>query len=352
MFSFCYILILILTVFTFTGYNRNDMSANPTLLLPTAYVSDAAKHIRQATTRVSFLCTVVADDDMSDELIDALEEAALRGVAVEVAVDLFTYTELGGYLFPSQYKSRQSRASTRMSKRLTKSGVKFTWLGRSHATIFSGRTHIKWCVVDNVMYSFGGVNLYKEGIENTDYMFRIEDALLADMLFDEYHRLSRADAGGYAYRSHSIEYGPDTILIDGGLIGDSIIYRRAVKLTAEASKVVIVSQYCPTGKLSKALRHTDSRVYFNPPSNASGLNKAVIRLGMFVSKQKTLYTRSKYLHAKFMLFYMADGRIVALTGSHNFSGTGVLLGTREIALQTENPQTIAQLEDFIRKYVA
>lgn len=328
------------------------MVAHPKLLLPLEYVADVTKHIKNATRRVSLLSMVVADDSSTDELIDALAEAAQRGVAVEVAADIFTYGELGGFFFPTKYRSRQSRATTRLSKRFIASGVKFTWLGKSRATIFSGRTHVKWCMVDDTVYSFGGVNLYQKGIDCNDYMFKIVDEELADKLVDEYHRLARADAGDYSYRSHSFTHGADKILIDGGFIGDSIIYRRACKLAEEASRILLVSQYCPTGKLGRLLQKTDSRLYFNPPSNATRLSRLVIRVGMYFSKNETLYDKSRYLHAKFMIFDMPDGRRVALTGSHNFVKAGVLLGTREIALETENPQTIKQLEDFWSDYVA
>ena len=324
------------------------MSISPKLLLPVAYVTDAAKHIRQAKTRVSFLSMVVADDKSTDELIDALSEAAERGVTVEVAADVFTYGELGGFIWPTRYRSKQSRATSRMGKQFIKSGVKFTWLGRSHSIIYSGRTHIKWCVVDDTVYSFGGVNLYEKGIENFDYMFKIRDNELADKLIDEYHRLERADAGGYAYRSHSFMHVDDTILIDGGIFGDSIIYRRVCKLTAEATKVTFISQYCPSGRLSSLLKKTNSKIYFNAPVNADGANRIAIKIGMFFTGHKTLYNRHRYLHAKFMLFDMPDGRRIAITGSHNFSNIGVLLGTREIALQTENLEVIAQLETFIK----
>lgn len=328
------------------------MSSNPKLLLPVDYVSDAAKHIRTAKKRVSFLSMIVTDDASTDELIDALSSTAERGVSVEAAADVFTYGELGGFFLPVQYRTKQSRATNRMSKRLTKSGANFTWLGRSHATIFSGRTHIKWCVVDDTVYSFGGVNLYKEGIENIDYMFKIEDGALATKLIDEYHRLARADAGSYAYRSHSFKHGDDTILIDGGFFGDSIIYRRVCKLASEASHITYVSQYCPTGRLSRLLKSTPSATYFNLPDHATPLNKLFLRLNIFISGQKTLYKKSPYIHAKFMIFDMKDGRSIAITGSHNFTNAGVMLGTREIALQTENPQTIAQLEDFLAQYIA
>ncbi len=328
------------------------MTSFPKLLLPADYVRDAARHIRLAQTRVCLLSMVVADDVATDELIDALSEAAERGVAVEVSADIFTYGELGGFFLPTRYRTAQSRKITHMSKRFIKSGVKFTWLGKSHATLFSGRTHIKWCMVDNTVYTFGGVNLYQKGIKCNDYMLKIDDKLLADKLIDEYHRLARADAGDYSYRSHSFTHGDDTVLIDGGFVGDSIIYRRACQLAAQASHVTLVSQYCPTGKLGGLLKKTSSRLYFNPPSNAVNLNRVVIRVGMFFSGHKTLYDKPNYLHAKFMLFDMPDGRRVALTGSHNFVKAGVLLGTREIALQTENPQTIKQLEDFLCNVVA
>lgn len=323
------------------------MSQTPELLLPNAYINDAAKHIRESKNRVSLLSMIVTDDTLTDEFIDALSDAAKRGVRVEVAADMFTYGEIGGFFLPTQYRTKQSRATNRMSRRLIKSGASFTWLGRSHATIFSGRTHMKWCVVDDIVYSFGGVNLYKKGVENIDYMFKIEDKELASKLIDEYHRLTRADAGSYAYRSHSFQHGDDTVLIDGGFFGDSIIYRRICKLTAEASQVTLVSQYCPTGKFSRLLKSTKSKLYFNTPQHANIINSIVIRLGMLFSGNKTLYTKSEYLHAKFIIFKMLDGREIAITGSHNFVNAGVLLGTREIALQTENPQVIAQLRDFL-----
>jgi len=59
-----------------------------------------------------------------------------------------------------------------------------------------------------------------------------------------------------------------------------------------------------------------------------------------------------YLHAKFIIFTMKDGSKTAISGSHNFAYTGVLFGTREIALETTNPQVIGQLESFYKKYIA
>lgn len=328
------------------------MPQTPTLLLPPEYVRDATEAINKATVRVSFLCMMVTDDEATDELIDALCEAAERGVQVDVAADVFTYGELAGHFVPTRYFSKKTRATTSMTKQFENSKVNFNWLGRFANTPFTGRTHIKWCVVDDTIYSFGGVNLYDLGIKNNDYMFKVEDAELATTLSDEYARLLRADNGHFAYRSRSIASKIGTVHIDGGIPLDSAIYRHACLLTKQAASVLFVSQYAATGKLSRLLKKTDSKLYFNTGKDATFLSRIVIRITTTITHSKTLYTRPTYLHAKFMIFTMPDGKKLALTGSHNFVHGGVLLGTREVALETDNPKIIKQLEDFWKDHVA
>jgi cardiolipin synthase len=327
------------------------MSKKLNLLLPYDYVKDATEKIRLSKNRVSFLSMILTEDTSTNGLITELSEAAKRGVNVEVAADIFTYGELGGTFLPIKYYSSPARKTLRLSKNFRKNGVNFTWLGRTRSTIFNGRTHIKWCIVDDTVYSFGGVNLYDKGVGNTDYMFKINDKKLADKLVAEYRRLKQSDAKGYAYRSHSVSHELGEVLIDGGIYGDSIIYRRACKLAKEASDVLLVSQYCPTGKLGRLLKKTNSRLYFNPPKNISFINKIVISFGMFFSGHRTLYEKPNYLHAKFMIFTMPNGEKIAITGSHNFVYGGVLLGTREISLQTKDKHIIEQLETFFRDHV-
>lgn len=324
----------------------------PKLLLPTDYVRDATKAIAHAKHRVSFLCMLVTDDEATDGLIDALCDAAKRGVAVDVAADVFTYGELSGHFIPTSYYSKKTRATTMMTRQFENSGVNFNWLGRFSNTPITGRTHIKWCVVDDKIYSFGGVNLYDQGIKNSDYMFEVVDRDLAFTLSEEYGRLVKADNGHYAYRSRSIQSNIGTVHIDGGLPLDSVIYRRACALTKEATSILFVSQYSATGKLSRLLKKTNSKLYFNTGKGASLINRVIIKLGTLFTGNKTLYRRKNYLHAKFMIFEMADGQRIALTGSHNFVHGGVLLGTREVALETSNKKVIDQLEKFWKDHVA
>lgn len=329
------------------------MSTRATLLLPSDYVAQATECIRRAKTRISFISMVITNDPTTDVLITELAEAAKRGVEVHVAGDMFTYTELSGQFIPAHYYSRRVRSTTRMTRTLTGAGVHFHWLGRLNISTISGRTHSKWCVVDDTVFSFGGVNLYKKAMSNTDYMFRITDAHLAEKLIAEHRRIVRADKDHFGYRSHSLHVDDqNTVLFDAGLFGDSIIYSHVCKLTKQAAHVTLVSQYCPTGKLSKLLRQVPATLYFNPWQSASGFNRLIIRAGMFLTRQQTSYTRSQYLHAKCMLFTMPNGEKVAITGSHNFVHGGALLGTREVALETRDPRIIAQLETFITERVA
>jgi len=322
------------------------------LLLPHDYISKAAEDVRNATERIFIISMVIADHPATHLLISELEAAARRGVSVTVAADIFTYGEINGSFLPLRYNSPNAKLVTKMAKTLRAAGVKFHWLGRARLTILNGRTHSKWSVIDNVCYVFGGVNLYEKGINNVDYMFRIESAPLADRLAYEQGRIQKAERTTTNYPSVSHELDGNSVLIDGGIITQSIIYRRACELAREADKILYVSQYCPTGKLSRILKTKNTKFYFNTPDKADLLNRVFIRFSIFVSGLKSRYAKSKpYLHAKFIIFTMPDGHEVALTGSHNFAYTGVTLGTREIALETKDPAVIGQLRSFYVQHV-
>ncbi len=321
------------------------------LISPTHYVREAAEAVSKAKTRVYLMSMVIADHEATHPLIAAAEEAAKRGVEVVIAGDIFTFGEVGGGFLPFRYYSHGARSANHMVRNLKKAGVKFHWLGKGRITLYHGRTHSKWCVADDTVYTFGGVNLYEEGIQNIDYMFAHTDTKLADRIVEEQKRVQKAEARSSNYPSVAFEHGDMTVLIDGGIIGQSVIYRRAVELAEKASHITFVSQYCPTGKLSRILKKKSTVLYYNRPLQAEGLNRIVIRIGQFTSGLVTEYKKARYLHAKCIIFTFEDGSKAAITGSHNFAYTGVLLGTREIALETRDPKIIAQLENFIEKEV-
>src|SRR4051812_45609091 len=128
------------------------------LISPSDYIHQAAELMKTATKRVYLISMVVADHPETHELMAALEDAARRGVQVVVAADIFTFGEVSGSFLPVRYYSPNAKLTTKMAKTLRNAGVKFHWLGRGRISIFSGRTHSKWCVVDDTVFSFGGVN--------------------------------------------------------------------------------------------------------------------------------------------------------------------------------------------------
>ena len=321
------------------------------LLVPKPYVQGLIRDIKKAKKRIVIFSHIIAYDSSTEDLVDALCAAAERGVAVEVSGDVFTYGILGAWKVLATKPNRRIQALRAMVKRFKKSGVKYRWIGQFGPFLFAGRTHVKWSVIDDIVYSFGGINLYQKGLEEVDYMLRLVDQKLGDHLVHEQKRIAAADKSNRFYKSHSYTSSVGTVLIDGGRPQDSIIFRRAYELAEKAKDITLVSQYCPTGKVGKILTQKNAMLYFSHAHQAFGLNKFWLRLTTFLTGYRSQYKRDGYIHAKFMLFTMPSGQKVALTGSHNFVRGGVILGNREIALETSEPQIITLLEQFCKDYI-
>lgn len=324
-----------------------------TLLLPDEYASALVADIKRAKKRINLLALVISEDESTRHIIDALCQASERGVRIDIGMDLyFTYKELGQMSSRWSYFRSQVRQMRATKKRLEASGIKVRWLGQFGATLFSRRTHVKWSIVDDTVYSFGGINLYHEGLANNDYFFRSHSPTLAERLSAEHELIISTDKAGRSYPSHRFTSEHCDVLIDGGRMFDSIIYRRAVTLAKRAERIVYVSQYCPTGKLSRVLKKHHTEFYFNHWKNADDpLNRTLIRFSSFFHRITTSYTKSQYLHAKFMLFYLPDDEVVAISGSHNFVAIGGTLGTREVAAETSDKTIVRQLERFLETQV-
>jgi len=321
---------------------------HPQLLDAKTYVADLTARIAQAKERVNLISLIFTDDASTHELIEEILKAAKRGVEVSIAADWFTYGEFGGYFSPLKRASKPSRVTSNLVRRLRRAGVHFTWLG-THRKLnpFSGTTHIKWSVVDSTAYVFGGTNLYEEGIESIDYMFRIDDGALADQISHQHHAIIRS---GRLYPGYTSECELGYIYVDSGVRHESLIYDRVCSLAKEAEHILIVTQYCPSGTLARLLTGK-SDVYYNQPNVVAYPANMLISYTQQRTGLRSLYGRAEYLHAKLMIFTMPDGKKVAMTGSHNFAHSGVRFGTREVALETANGDIIAQIEAFFETQV-
>lgn len=315
------------------------------------YLKDLIDNVAGAKTRINLISLVLTDDADTHKLIEALEQAVRRGVVVNIAADVFTFGEFGGYFSPFQRLTSQSRAANATARRLKDIGATFTWLGHSFKlNPFGGVTHIKWAIVDDTTYCFGGVNLYKEGIESTDFMFKSSLTSLANQLSEQHAAIVDNKKSHRPYPGYRAKCDYGTIYIDSGKRYESIIYDRLLELAASAKHVLVVTQYCPSGALARLLRDK-SDIYYNQPGRTPFPAKLLIQYGGISTGLHSQYTRTAYLHAKFMIFTMSSGEKIAITGSHNFSYSGVMFGTREVALETADTYVITQLEAFAKRSI-
>ena len=327
---------------------------SPELLLPTDYVKMAAELAKKSQKRIYLISPSLTRGKATDILIDEIIKAAERAVEVHVAVDLLTFICDRTSRLPSRIAGKDMVETNQLRREFSQVGGEFHWLGTQRVPYLIGRTHSKWTIIDDDVFSFGGVNLNQSGVlERTDYIFHLHDKRIAKRLVSEQRIIEEADPQKRRISDHCIntEYGQ--LLLDSGLFGKSVIYSHAVKLARQAKDITVVTQYCPTGRFAKILHAKQAKVYFNPKGSAADVvNNIMIGTRRSVSEQPNLYKQPRYLHAKFIIATMPDGSKRALTGSHNFTAIGVHTGTREVALETSDPNVIAQLEDFLTKYVA
>lgn len=327
--------------------------SNFTLLASREYLKDVTSEIKRSQKRVYSLTLIITQDSETKSLVEEIKRAAKRSIKTNIVIDAFTYSELSGAFSPRKKQKAPSRATTNMLLDFEMAGGKTYVLDdKSKLNPFSGVTHIKWFVVDDIVYCFGGTNLYKKGIHSTDYMFKVRDKNLADTLVSEQEKIVLCDKNKTAYAGLEKKLPFGNVLIDSGKKYDSLIYKRACDLAVQSKEILFVSQYCPTGKLVGYLKKIPSKIYFNPPGIANSYkNKTLIQASMIQTRLKTLYNKDTYVHAKFIIFTLKNGDKVAITGSHNFAYSGVRLGTKEVALETTDRGIISQLETFSKKYI-
>lgn len=313
-----------------------------TLVDAADYYTALTKEVPKAKKRIVLAAMRILSGPKTDVVLTELSKAAKRGVRVSVLID--NYTRL------APLKLNASRASVQrvyqLLEEVEKNGGTVHYFGSIGLNPFKGRCHIKATVVDDVTYTFGGVNFEDALFKKADYMLRSESpevATCVEQLIERIGNITPPITNG------EVTLAPNThVLFDGGQPGNSIIYERACELAAQAKKIYYVSQMAPSGQLGSLLMEGNSTCYFNRPEQME-LPDA---WGQAFDQQKlrlpNKYTKDTYIHAKFILFELPSGRKAALTGSNNFSYRGVAYGTQEIALHTTDTAVWDQLYSFLQ----
>lgn len=313
------------------------------------YYQTLLKEVPKAKKRVVIAAMAMLWGERTAPIFVMLQDALDRGVKVTILLDNFTrLTNLLG-LRPSSSGKERLRQTFRTLEGLSGQGAKVHLFGKIGLIPHKGRCHVKVAVIDDTSYSFGGVNFIDEALANTDYMLMSKNPEVADCLEQLVGKICKTRP---PLADGEVKMGKDTsILFDGGQPGRSLIYERACELTSQAKRVYFASQMVPSGELARLLHETDSIVYSNRPEQLPSLGGLAQAFDQQKYRVDNSYTGPGFIHAKFMLFEMPNGRKVALSGSHNFSYRGVSFGTQEISLYSKDPGLWDQLFGYLQRNI-
>jgi phosphatidylserine/phosphatidylglycerophosphate/cardiolipin synthase-like enzyme len=133
-------------------------------------VSDA---ISRSSRRVVLTALVGFYDPSTRPIFDATRAALKRGVKVHLVFDALGLFPLStGPIIPNRFFFTQRKETISMYREFAELGAQVTILNKHHMqpNIFAHRFHTKMALVDDVTYSFGGLNLCEESFKAADYM--------------------------------------------------------------------------------------------------------------------------------------------------------------------------------------
>jgi hypothetical protein len=320
------------------------------LISTTHYVEELLKNIRTAQKRILVASMSFSVGTDMDRILAAMKEARLRGVAVGFLFDSYAKSRVAFHKPLSARTAQLIEETAQTIRDLEAVGVKIVHIGRVRKTNpFKGRFHIKIVVIDDISYSFGGINFSEDAFSNTDYMFKSTDPKTADELASIVH----AGMENRIYQDRSVPLMNDTaLLLDSGTKRRSIIYETACELAAKAQKIYYVSQMQPTGTLSRLLKETDTTCYFNRVITPAHKFHAAYIVDAALQPIRNHYRHARHIHAKYILFELKDGTRALVSGSNNFSWRGIAYGTKEIGISSTNAALWEQLYRFTDHEIA
>lgn len=295
-------------------------------------------------------------DSMVAQLLIELAEAARRGADVRFIMDAYPYLIHGGIqpgpLFwnpklPERMSGPFGLVAAAVAD-LRAGGVKVTILNLPHRAFtvpVAGRSHIKYAIINDRVY-IGGCNL--DWYTKIDAMVAWDDAVAARWLNELALEMVKTGNARTAVKGEDVTFNvsaTDTLLLDAGVRGRSLIYDEALRLIDEAQeRVFVICQFFPNDATAEHLlaahrRGVQVEIVYNHASRQHFPHNFLHHLvevrerwrlpkSFFV---QALRAGQPLLHAK--LIATERG---AILGSHNFISAGVRLGTAEIALLTSD----------------
>lgn len=313
------------------------------------YFETLLKAVPKAKKRIVIHAMTLLWGTRTKELAPHLIAAAGRGVEVRIVGDIYSKFQARRPQFIRSKISSWEQTET-INGQLRASGVHITYVGKLGINPFKTRCHSKIVLIDDLAYTFGGINFSDDSLENHDYMFEIHSATLADRLYKIVREIEKDTGEPLADIREELD-AHTTLLFDGGTPDESVIYETACDVVAAAKKVYYVSQMCPSGKLAELITATENECYFVRPSQAEPPGPIDLIWNKLRYSITNRYKGKAYVHAKFILTEGHDGSKHLISGSNNFSWRGVRYGTKEIAMHSSDPELWDALYDFLQKKI-
>lgn len=337
------------------------MNTNLPVLQPTqVFFHDMLEKVYAAKKRIWIQSMLFEYSEGTKLLEKALIDAAKRHVDVHITLDWIQNRSTHGEfsVFPinksNTYAYNLQRQTQAMFKRLEKAGVKVTI---TNVPFFSftplpyiRRNHRKIILIDEYAW-MGGVNLIDPSLPIQDFMVRFNNTKLTKVLTQVFLSSNKKQRENANYTISP----SNQLLVDNGIMGNSIIYKNSLDAIQQAHKnIIFVAYILPDGQLlhkliQKSKENIAVTIITSPRKDHvftkyphRGLYLAsLLRLKRY-PKIRIIYSHAP-IHAKILLI---DGNKL-LFGSHNFVGIGGLIGTKEIAMQTTEASLIKQIQSFI-----
>jgi phosphatidylserine/phosphatidylglycerophosphate/cardiolipin synthase-like enzyme len=327
------------------------------VLEPLAFLADVEQEATRCKKRFYAQAMEVEGDEVTTRLFHAMSNAAKRGVDTRLNVDWYSLLMTDNafnYLPAFSSKSSKKRTERQQKKKelyanLTNDGVKVKLINKpgiiSKFIPTYGRNHMKMVIIDDSVW-IGGVNFNKKHFHFYDFMAKLEGCSFSLPLSELFERVHAEEVFEDYIKKIDDE---NTLYIDGGKKQSSIIFSRAQELVRQAKKSVkLTSAFYPDGNMLKELhakwrQHIPVEVITTKLSVYEGytiLANAESLLSMRLKNNNVpIRYLSKIIHSKLLIV----DDTVALFGSHNFTGKGVIMRTGELALQTSHPVLVKNL---------
>ena len=317
------------------------------------YIEDFKKELTKATKRIYLQSMVVEFSKETTDITDVMIEKAQSGVDVQLHIDYFTkmmtYTEVLSPRARERYITKQKEMLAIVNQ-LISHNCNITYINKPKKPTYQmfprlGRNHMKLTIIDDTIY-IGGVSTAKRFFGYADFMIKTTYPPLVKEVSEEFFKVNV----NRLTKDRAIPIDQETtLLLDSGKPGESVIFTKAIEMVNSAKKKIqYISQYIPDFELLEALNKAKKRgvevklITYLPKLKPDKHTENKIEHLLFASASKGLklsYYSKSYVHAKLMII---DEKI-AIFGSHNYSKFGVLFGTDEIALQTENKDLLSSL---------